>query len=1268
MPFKSDKQRGYLHAHPEITDKKGKPLARKWDQKYGGKVAKGGAHAAEKSVGWFKPLAVGIGGGALANQIPQNQRPSPLSKPHLPKKSKVKKYAYEDLVHSDDPEFNHQAARKAFDLVMKMDDDTAEMFTLLVAGEVYEDTVEKNMDTLQRHLNEVVFKRFTDVKQAMLRTVAKGHHDGAVEAAGAVRQIEEFIKYNQWDMGQNWEESDYRRDASSGRFTAKIKHTQSKPFSNRVAVGMGLAPTETPQRRKYAKLTPRQRAQYQDEYRQLASFLDTVTQSTGDGGDRNIHLRLSDKQGNEFRIPHTGGADYANDVLLNPNLKLVSVEASPSTLTMGGAAFGLAHALGAQPGARTGGRIAGGNRALDPENVRDFREDWTKAPSDMKGTNDRLYSRVGAAGSYVGTIAPPGSKAHMAAKMAEIVGSHGPEAEAVIGPSARKTAYRYRGTEKAPDRHIVEIYNRHVKHAKGAGATGEEEEVRLPRAGGKPGVETARRQPSRVQGGIKAPVAPTASQMARAREKAAGRPPTWAERANGRRAIQDQLRHNLPSGSLYNLQAESGNLPPSEGIMLNADGQIVSQAVGYGDDHYLPFNLKNLKSLKGGEYIRTRSVGGLTSEDIYTGLASGARRVTVVSRSGTFSVEFQPDLRGARRHGDKAKRMTRRYEQLLDAVQSSKVSSGPVPPAVERAIREEVAREYPGEGRTATKAKVKERIEEYRQDPDMGPEDEKIMNLVYEQGLADNPNRDANEWLKSARNMVLAGKTHNYQLDASGYQAAQDALQEQFPYYIKSHPVIEKEGETVSREKDRGYIEPGRNRPTGVKAGLFGTEANQPGGGAVGSLKFSASQADYQRGRIGAGPGDLTPREREARAQRPAGGELVPAPGAPPGTPANRQAGAPQAADRVRREMMAQDAAVELFSELQGENLGPNVRRTYGDVLDQDLPSFAASVQDPESRARFDEMTAAIRTHLDSPDNSRLQTAWRAYRRARGDVGAVEYDPRMALHWTPNPMEFPAVVGYRPNDTDAERNIAINAIDARTRSVTTGLSLSQLAAQGDDALRNELNALRRVNQELQLDPSLALPENADARRRVAQEAFGSTYDQAAINLITGSREGLTQRMEDVHRMRTLKAHYRGTWPGTTTTPAHQAQSVPARTPVPAHNPVGQAMSDVDKTRRVRNRLTALQRYREGLGDHEESPGDAALGDAQHLMELIDSGHMPDEDEVTQMLESTRDAFEVAPGAHSQLTPQQKALFYSQPGLFTQDEAGYWHHNQPTRTT
>ncbi len=41
MPYQSAKQRRYLHAHPEITDKKGRSVAGKWDEKYGGKVQKG---------------------------------------------------------------------------------------------------------------------------------------------------------------------------------------------------------------------------------------------------------------------------------------------------------------------------------------------------------------------------------------------------------------------------------------------------------------------------------------------------------------------------------------------------------------------------------------------------------------------------------------------------------------------------------------------------------------------------------------------------------------------------------------------------------------------------------------------------------------------------------------------------------------------------------------------------------------------------------------------------------------------------------------------------------------------------------------------------------------------------------------------------------------------------------------------------------------------------------------------------------------------------
>ena len=111
-------------------------------------------------------------------------------------------------------------------------------------------------------------------------------------------------------------------------------------------------------------------------------------------------------------------------------------------------------------------------------------------------------------------------------------------------------------------------------------------------------------------------------------------------------------------------------------------------------------------------------MGGLTSEDIYTGLISGARRVTVVSRSGTFTMEFQPDFRGGRRHNDKARRMTRRYEQILDAVQSEQVDRQDVPKRWKDIIAQEVQDEYPP---TTSKAflrtEIDARIKDFKENP-----------------------------------------------------------------------------------------------------------------------------------------------------------------------------------------------------------------------------------------------------------------------------------------------------------------------------------------------------------------------------------------------------------------------------------------------------------------------------------------------------------------------------------------------------------------------
>ena len=122
-----------------------------------------------KTEGWLKPVVAGTVAGGLANQFPRVQD---LERDRRrKKKGQVKKML---LPVSDDPDFNQEAAQKAFDLVMKMDDDTAEMFTHIVVAELFDDDIEKNLGTLQRHLDEVISKQLEGLKQAHLRLVSKG--------------------------------------------------------------------------------------------------------------------------------------------------------------------------------------------------------------------------------------------------------------------------------------------------------------------------------------------------------------------------------------------------------------------------------------------------------------------------------------------------------------------------------------------------------------------------------------------------------------------------------------------------------------------------------------------------------------------------------------------------------------------------------------------------------------------------------------------------------------------------------------------------------------------------------------------------------------------------------------------------------------------------------------------------------------------------------------------------------------------------------------
>jgi hypothetical protein len=51
----------------------------------------------------------------------------------------------------------------------------------------------------------------------------------------------------------------------------------------------------------------------------------------------------------------------------------------------------------------------------------------------------------------------------------------------------------------------------------------------------------------------------------------------------------------IPTETENDTMLKTGNTPPSHGYILDRNGKVVSQAHGYADDHYVPFNLKHCR-------------------------------------------------------------------------------------------------------------------------------------------------------------------------------------------------------------------------------------------------------------------------------------------------------------------------------------------------------------------------------------------------------------------------------------------------------------------------------------------------------------------------------------------------------------------------------------------------------------------------------------------------------------------------------------------------
>lgn len=420
----------------------------------------------------------------------------------------------------------------------------------------------------------------------------------------------------------------------------------------------------------------------------------------------------------------------------------------------------------------------------------------------------------------VGALGGPKAKAALAAGKA--VGELGPEAERYAGPSIRRLGYRYRGTEKTPDESMLRAAQSSM-----AGSNNKRGALLML------GQENKLYDMEDTTSGL--------------------------ERVQVPNKFIKYFESKLPNAKLINLQTESGAIAPSEGVIVSRDGKVVTQAVGYGDDHYLPFNMAKLARGKGGDYVRTRTLGGLTTEDIYAGMISGARSMTVVSHSGTFTLEFDPSFRGGRRMNDKARRMTTRYGKLVDSLASGTVRGDDIPSDRKWELEQQVLREVPGDT-PDIRAIREEKLNNLKQHEADNPtpsqqlkddwanefgeltaqkyktSDGAPMEWVDVKAQASNKEGRIIDSDEEAIKVLGLGPKYEkfmqskerayqreqspYRLNGEGYRDAMMALKEQFPYFIKEVNWIPPNPQSTAKGRsDVGYVKPKHLRSANIKEG-----------------------------------------------------------------------------------------------------------------------------------------------------------------------------------------------------------------------------------------------------------------------------------------------------------------------------------------------------------------------------------------------------------------------------------------------------------------
>jgi stage V sporulation protein K len=769
-----------------------------------------------------------------------------------------------------DTRFNLPAAVDTYEWVMANPEISRVVLSKMLYDYVPQD-IKRHRVTVDAVTRSYIAKRISQAKRGLSRNVSKSAAAGAAleameaisKAYGDDREAAGGGLYNEFERAAN--AAKQRRDAE-GRWVVMNR----KVNPQRQTVPMNL-PMEVQARIPDSQISLQnghdERRRFQGDYQEIRDML--ASAATGRNPDTlDVIARLT--SGDTIEMPyndalaqHNDQNDANNGLVRTDNAVLGRHVDSVKVTDRNPPAFvgpyfdtlsGMTSPRFADHAMAVAGAAGGG--PTDPDwqqsalGSAERRWNWRGADDDR--TNDQFWRRMGAASALASDIGGPyiPPSAQFALRAGKWVGDIAPEAEKVIGPTARKAGYRYRGTEKKPDPYFqMEINNIRRKHDTATDKNGQYK----AQPGRDAHVEMLRgvaQSDKRPDGSIK----------------------EWYEPS----PIIEMFKDMLPDAQRYHLNRKAGTIPPSQGIIIDRKGKVTTEAVGYGEDWYVPFNLSNLGALDGGEYVRTRAFGGPTTEDVYVGIMTGARAVTVVSHSGVFTLEFDDTFRGSRRYNDKAGRMVERYGQLLDAVKSREVRLGQVSPARYQEIANAAAEKFrPDISPDAYEKEFHRLVDVEMRSPRLSEAEKdevrtRLLNeRISEQGKY--PDYEQMVWEAEAtaaetgdsstlQRIITPAKAIDYMglsqraskeiadeqaryenelnpldINGRGYYQALKGLQDQFPYYVKD--VIHTDFNTGAQ--DFGYVKPNYNRPEGALSGYYDPTITGKG-------KITADRTNYQ--------------------------------------------------------------------------------------------------------------------------------------------------------------------------------------------------------------------------------------------------------------------------------------------------------------------------------------------------------------------------------------------------------------------------------------